>query len=125
VVRAIPDRLTQAFENLLDNALSFSPSGGAVHVSLATEGKDALVTVTDDGPGVPVEHLEKVFARFFSYRPGNANGHAGLGLPIARAIVEGCGGRIEVANRDGGGASFAVRLPTYLITTHAPRHTNT
>lgn len=113
LVRAVPDRLIQAFENLLDNALSFSPGGSAVRVALGADGNAALVTVTDEGPGVPPEHLEKVFARFFSYRPGtpNANGHAGLGLPIAKAIVEGYGGAIEVANRAEGGASFTVRLP--------------
>jgi two-component system sensor histidine kinase ChvG len=101
------------FENLLDNAVSFSPSGGTVRVSLAGQAGAALVTVADDGPGVPPEHVEKIFARFFSYRPGspNANGHAGLGLPIARAIVEGYGGTIEAANRAEGGARFAVRLP--------------
>jgi two-component system sensor histidine kinase ChvG len=113
VVRAVPDRLTQVFENLLDNALSFSPAGAAVRVALGAADQAALVTVADSGPGVPPEHLEKIFARFFSYRPGspNANGHAGLGLPIARAIVEGYGGSIAVANRAEGGACFAVRLP--------------
>jgi two-component system sensor histidine kinase ChvG len=113
VVRAVPDRLTQVFENLLDNALGFSPPGGTVRVSLSGEPKAALITVADQGPGVPPEHLEKVFARFFSYRPGspNSNGHAGLGLPIAKAIVEGYGGTIEAANGAQGGARFLVRLP--------------
>lgn len=113
VVRAVPDRLTQVFENLLDNALSFSPSGSTVRVALTAAPKAALITVADEGPGVPPEHLEKIFARFFSYRPGSpsSNGHAGLGLPIAKAIVEGYGGTIEVANRSDGGACFAVRLP--------------
>ena len=113
VVRAVPDRLTQVFENLLDNAVSFSPSGGTVRVSVAGEPGAALVSVADDGPGVPPEHVEKIFARFFSYRPGSphANGHAGLGLPIAKAIVEGYGGTVEAANRGEGGACFAVRLP--------------
>jgi two-component system sensor histidine kinase ChvG len=113
VVRAVPDRLTQVFENLLDNALSFSSAGTAVRVALSAADQAALVAVADAGPGVPPEHLEKIFARFFSYRPGspNANGHAGLGLPIAKAIVEGYGGTIEVANRVEGGACFVVRLP--------------
>jgi two-component system sensor histidine kinase ChvG len=101
------------FENLLDNALSFSPSGSTVRVELTAAPKAALITVADEGPGVPPEHLEKIFARFFSYRPGSpsSNGHAGLGLPIAKAIVEGYGGTIEAANRPEGGARFAVRLP--------------
>lgn len=115
VVRAVPDRLTQVFENLLDNALSFSPAEGTVRVAVSGEAKAVLVIVADDGPGVPPEHLERIFARFFSYRPGgpSANGHAGLGLPIAKAIVEGCGGTIEAANRPEGGARFAVRLPLW------------
>jgi two-component system sensor histidine kinase ChvG len=114
VVRAVPDRLTQVFENLLENALSFSPAGGSVRVALSTEPRAVLVTIADDGPGIPPEHVERIFARFFSYRPGSpgANGHAGLGLPIAKAIVERYGGAIEVANRDEGGARFSVRLPT-------------
>ena len=113
VVRAVPDRLTQAFENLLDNALSFSPSGSTVRVALSPAAQAAIVTVDDEGPGVPPEHLEKIFARFFSYRPGSpsANGHAGLGLPIAKAIIERYGGTIAASNRGEGGAAFAVRLP--------------
>src|SRR5262249_54888322 len=111
--RAVPDRLTQVFENLLDNALSFSPAGGTVRVGLNAEGRAAVVTVTDDGPGIPPEHFERIFSRFFSYRPGSphANGHAGLRLPIAKAIVEGYGGTIEAANRPDRGAAFTVRLP--------------
>lgn len=113
VVRAVPDRLTQAFENLLDNALSFSPSGSTVRVALSPAAQAAIITVDDEGPGVPPEHLEKIFARFFSYRPGSpsANGHAGLGLPIAKAIIERYGGTIAASNRGEGGAAFAVRLP--------------
>lgn len=112
VVQAVPDRLTQVFENLLDNAVSFSPAGSQVCVALGVAGRSALVTVADQGPGVPPEHVEKIFARFFSYRPGspNANGHAGLGLPIAKAIVEGYGGTIEVVNPAEGGTRFEVRL---------------
>jgi len=113
VVRAVPDRLTQAFENLLDNALSFAPCGSSVRVALSAAPQTAIITVDDEGPGVPPEHLEKIFARFFSYRPGSpsANGHAGLGLPIAKAIVERYGGTIAASNRGEGGAAFAVRLP--------------
>ena len=113
IVRAVPDRLTQVFENLLDNALSFSPAGATVHVALSGEPKAVSVAVSDSGPGVPPEHLEKIFARFFSYRPGspNANGHAGLGLPIAKAIVESYGGTIAAVGGAGAGACFVVRLP--------------
>ena len=78
-----------------------------------------MLTVSDRGPGIPREHLDRVFDRFFSYRPadvdrgeaGGKNGHTGLGLAITRAVVEGCGGTIAAANRPEGGARFTVRLP--------------
>jgi len=119
-VRASSDRVAQVLENLLDNAASFAPPGSVVDVSLVSEGATCVVRVEDRGPGFPPAHVERVFARFFSYRPddGGRREHMGLGLSIARAIVEGYGGSIVAANRDGGGASVAVRLP--LITGFQP-----
>ncbi len=118
VVRAAPERLTQLVENLLDNAWSFSPEGGTVALSLERSADDdgtgwAVVRVDDDGPGLPPVHLERVFDRFFTWRPGEAKGgsHAGLGLAICRALAEGYGGTITAANRPAGGARFEVRLP--------------
>ena len=113
-VRASPDRLAQVFENLLDNAASFAPPDSTVHVTTAVDGPEALVVrVADRGPGFPPAHVERVFERFFSYRPDDRGRreHTGLGLSIARAIVEGYGGSIRAANREGGGASVEVRLP--------------
>jgi two-component system sensor histidine kinase ChvG len=71
------------------------------------------VVVEDDGPGVPPQHLERVFSRFFTYRPGHAGGrsHSGLGLAIVKAIVEAYGGSVAAANRPEGGARFTVALP--------------
>jgi signal transduction histidine kinase len=71
------------------------------------------ITVADRGPGIPPEHLDRIFDRFFTYRPHEAGrcNHAGLGLAISRAIVEGYGGSIAAANDSGGGARFTVRLP--------------
>ncbi|HEX8100149.1 MAG TPA: ATP-binding protein, partial [Actinomycetota bacterium] len=109
-----PDRLAQACENVLDNALSFAPCGSAVKVSLAREGADAVLRVADQGPGIPPEHLGRVFDRFFSYRPNDPHArrdHAGLGLAIVKAIVEGYGGSVSADNGAGGGAVFAIRLP--------------
>ncbi|MCG6964712.1 MAG: stimulus-sensing domain-containing protein [Acidobacteria bacterium] len=112
VVVASPDRLVQVFENLIDNALGFSPPAGTVEVTADVAGSDAVVTVTDAGPGVPAEHLGRVFDRFFSYRPeGGARSHTGLGLAIVRSVVESCGGSVSAANRPEGGAIFEVRLP--------------
>ena len=113
-VAASPDRLAQVVENLLDNALSFAPPGSAVTVRLRRDGSRALVAVSDEGPGVPPQHLGRVFGRFFTYRPagaGDGRPHTGLGLAIVKAIVEGYGGSVAVANRPGGGAVFEVALP--------------
>lgn len=113
-VRASADRLGQVFENLLANAASFSPPGGEVAISVARRDGSVSVEVADQGPGIPPTHLGRVFDRFFSYRPAEGserNGHSGLGLSIAAAIVEGYGGAIQARNRPEGGAAFEVRLP--------------
>lgn len=113
-VRASAERLTQVFENLLDNALGFSPPDGRVTLTLAPDGEAVLLRVEDEGPGIPETHLARVFDRFFSYRPDEPharNGHTGLGLAIVKAIVEGYGGTVTAENRSEGGARFEVRLP--------------
>lgn len=113
-VRASAERLTQVFENLLDNALGFSPPDGRVTLTLAAEGGTVLLRVDDEGPGIPEPHLTRVFDRFFSYRPDEPharNGHTGLGLAIVKAIVESHGGTVTAGNRPEGGARFEVRLP--------------
>ena len=119
LVRASPERLTQVFENLLDNAASFSPAGGTVEVRLTRENGSGvgscLVVVDDRGPGIPETHLDRIFDRFFRYRPddpASRNGHTGLGLAIVKAIVDGYGGSIAARNRPDGGARFEVRLPS-------------
>jgi len=108
----------QVFRNLIDNAKSFSPPGGEVRVRLESVRGEALVTVDDDGPGIPPENLETIFQRFYTSRPkGSAfGGNSGLGLSIARQIVEAQGGALTASNRlneDGlvCGARFSVRLP--------------
>jgi two-component system sensor histidine kinase ChvG len=107
------DRLTQVFENLLDNAISFSPPDTTVEVALSRIGGDAEVVIGDRGPGIPIEHHDRLFARFFSYRPDSKDDqHTGLGLAIVKAIVEGYGGRITFHARDKGGTEFVVTIPT-------------
>ncbi len=107
-----PGRLQQVLENLLDNAAGFSPDGGRVCVSLLQDAGAAVIRVSDDGPGIPVEHLEKIFDRFFSFRPGEEKGmHSGLGLSIVKAIAESNGGCVRVSNLPHRGARFEVRLP--------------
>ncbi|GGB33470.1 histidine kinase [Sphingomonas metalli] len=115
VVRGEGARLERVFENLLDNALSFSPDGGMIAIEGRVEDDDLILSVEDDGPGVPAESREAIFRRFQSIRPeGEAFGrHSGLGLAIARTIVEGHGGAIAAEARPDGarGARFVVRLP--------------
>jgi two-component system sensor histidine kinase ChvG len=107
-----PGRLEQVVENLVDNAAGFSPPGGVVRVSVAKDGGFAVLRVGDDGPGIPREHRERIFDRFFSFRPHEKKGaHAGLGLSIVKAIAESHGGTVAVSERSGTGACFEVRLP--------------
>ncbi len=110
--------LGQVFRNLIDNARSFSPPLGEVRVSLTHARGQAEVVVEDDGPGLPPDNLETVFERFYTSRPkGTAfGGNSGLGLSIARQIVEAHGGEVHAENRPGPdgavvGARFIVRLP--------------
>ncbi len=109
--------LGQVFRNLVDNARSFSPPEGEVRVSVVRARDEVLVRVDDDGPGVPPDNLETVFERFYTSRPKGAafGGNSGLGLAIARQIIETHGGRIWAENRlkDGQviGASFRIALP--------------
>jgi two-component system sensor histidine kinase ChvG len=114
--------LSQVFRNLIDNARSFSGltegERGEVRVGLERSGREIMASVEDDGPGIPPENLETVFERFYTARPKGAafGGHSGLGLSIARQIVEAHGGRIRAENRtapDGRilGARFVITLP--------------
>lgn len=106
------ERLTQVFLNLIENAASFSPSDAPISVHAELRHPNAVVIVADRGPGIPPAHVEQVFDRFFSYRPGtDRREHMGLGLAIAKAVVTGYGGAIAARNRPGGGAQFEVTLP--------------
>ncbi|MET4895976.1 stimulus-sensing domain-containing protein [Sphingomonadaceae bacterium jetA1] len=108
-------RLERVFENLIANALSFSPDQATVAISLARDEEDWVVRVEDEGPGVPAEAREAIFRRFHSVRPVSEDfgRHSGLGLAIARTIVEAHQGRIHVESREDriSGARFVVRLP--------------
>jgi two-component system, OmpR family, sensor histidine kinase ChvG len=115
VVMGKASRLARAIDNVVDNAISFSPPGSLVEVAAVRIGKEVLVSVEDEGPGVPEPAREAIFNRFQSMRPeGEEFGrHSGLGLAIAKAIVEGHDGRIAAEDRRDGrtGARFVIRFP--------------
>jgi two-component system sensor histidine kinase ChvG len=112
-------RYGQVFRNIIDNALSFSPSGSRILVELSREPRNGpfVVTIDDEGTGIPEDNLESIFQRFYSERPTEHFGqHSGLGLSICRQIMETYGGSISASNRrapDGRvlGARFTVRVP--------------
>lgn len=103
-------RLFQVIDNLLTNALKFTPQGGSVRVIAAGDANGVRLSICDSGPGIPPEHLPRLFDRFWTTRKDNPTG-AGLGLAIARGIVEAHGGDLEVESTPGAGASFHVVLP--------------
>jgi len=107
------DRLQQVVGNLVDNAVRHSPTGSRVTVALSAEGDEAVLRVTDEGPGIREADLANLFQRFYraQYSRDRASGGAGLGLAIVKAIVTSHRGSIEAANRPEGGAVFTVRLP--------------
>ncbi|MEN3746916.1 stimulus-sensing domain-containing protein [Sphingomonas sp. HF-S3] len=108
-------RLERVFDNLIENAISFSPEGGLIAISATSDDRMLTVRVEDDGPGVPEEARDAVFRRFHTVRPASEafGQHSGLGLAIARTIVEGHQGSIVVESREDrvSGARFVVRLP--------------
>jgi two-component system sensor histidine kinase ChvG len=117
IVRGVEGRIVQVFRNLIGNAISFSPPEGKVTVRARPLSSFVEFTVEDEGPGIPEGKLENIFDRFYTERPrGERFGqHSGLGLSIARQIVEALGGRLTAANRTDAegrplGAVFTVTL---------------
>ena len=110
-----PSRLARLIDNIIDNAISFSPPGGLVEVAATHVGDAVKIRIDDEGPGVPPELREAIFNRFHSVRPEaeEFGRHSGLGLAISRAIVEGHDGEIDVSDRDDApsGARFTISLP--------------
>ena len=114
IVMGEPGRLARAIDNIIDNAISFSPPDGLVEIAATHVGDEIRIRIDDEGPGVPAELREAIFNRFHSVRPDSESfgRHSGLGLAIARAIVEGHDGEIDVADRDDApsGARFTIML---------------
>jgi two-component system sensor histidine kinase BaeS len=109
-----PDRIAQVLDNLLDNALRYTPEGGQITLGAAPDGARVRLSVQDSGPGLPIEELERIFARL--YRADRSrqrhDGGSGLGLAIARSLVEAHGGRIWAESTPGQGLKVIMELPT-------------
>jgi two-component system sensor histidine kinase ChvG len=129
VVLGEPDAIESIFENLLDNALGFSPDWGTVRVTLSIAGSVALAKVEDDGPGVPDTALTRIFERYYSDRrlmprkeaaTAGESAHFGVGLWIARQNARALGGDISAVNRVPHGLSVRVRLPLAAATDTRP-----
>ncbi len=120
-VRGSESRLVQVIRNLVSNAITFSPENGSVRLTAGADpvdGREVIITIEDDGPGIPENKLDAIFDRFYTERPtGEKFGtHSGLGLSISRQIVDASSGRLWAENRTGVdgsviGARFVIRLP--------------
>lgn len=106
-------RLEQVFANLLDNAIKFTPAGGRVEVVAREDPADFLLAVKDSGIGIPPEHLERIFDRFYRVprQSGSEVDGTGLGLSICKAVVDDHGGRIWAESVPGQGSAFYVTIP--------------
>ena len=105
--------LRRILRHLLDNALKFTPAGGQVQINVIAEGGEAFLRVQDTGPGVPSEERERIFAPFYQIGSSlrRSHGGMGLGLSLARRMVQTQGGRLWLEARPGPGASFCLALP--------------
>ncbi len=112
-VRGDPLRLAQAVDNLISNALKFTPRGGTVTVTLAVEARAAIVTVQDTGMGIAASEMDQLFSRFFRATTATRNAvpGVGLGLTITKAIVTAHYGEMGVASEEGVGTRFSLTLP--------------
>lgn len=117
-----PDGLRQVVANLTNNAVTHTPAGTPVTVTLRREGNRAVLRVRDHGPGLPADALERVFDRFWRSNGGRSRGRggAGLGLAIVREIVQAHRGTVAAANDPDGGAVFTVRLPLAPLSVQHP-----
>jgi len=113
LVQGDPRRLEQVLANLASNAIKYSPQGGTIRISGRTTPREVIVTVTDEGVGIPLDEQERIFERFYrtSQAVARQTPGTGLGLYLARAIVEAHGGRIWVESIPGRGSSFSFSVP--------------
>ena len=105
------NRLKQVFINIIDNALKYTSEGGGVSVSTSEKDGEILISVTDNGCGIPSEHLPNVKKKF--YKANHLQRGSGIGLAIVDEIVELHGGRLEIISEEGIGTTVTVVLPAY------------
>jgi two-component system phosphate regulon sensor histidine kinase PhoR len=113
MVWANRDQIGQALINLLDNAVKYTPEGGSITVSVTDAGDEIQVTVADTGIGIPREHLNRIFERFYRVDKNRSRelGGTGLGLSIVKHIIQTHGGRVWVQSELEGGSAFSFSLP--------------
>jgi signal transduction histidine kinase len=112
-----PDRLVQAFSNLLDNAIKHTPPNGIVEISADQNGTEIVVTISDSGPGIPEDEINRIFERFYQIdksRARDSQRGSGLGLAIVKQIITAHRGQISVYNNQTQGAVFEIRIPAVL-----------
>jgi signal transduction histidine kinase len=114
IARVDPERLGRALTNLLANAQKYGRVGGEIHVTIAGDAEASVLSVRDDGPGIAPDEQDRIFERYYRSADGTTRARqgTGLGLPIARALVELHGGTLSVESSPGEGATFRIRLPT-------------
>jgi signal transduction histidine kinase len=113
-------RLEQVFQNLVSNAIKYSPAGGAITIDIAMQDSRARIPVSDEGLGIPPDALPNLFKRF--YRVARAStgqiGGSGIGLYVVKEIVAGHGGTVDVSSTEGAGSAFTVYLPLAKVQEH-------
>ncbi len=107
----MPTRMRQAFGNLLDNALKYTPEGGAVTISASRVGDQAAVRFRDTGIGIPPAEQSRIWDRLYRGDKSRSQRGLGLGLSVVKAVVEAHGGTATVASAPGQGSEFIVSLP--------------
>jgi len=112
------ESLVSMIDNLINNAIKYSPANGRVLVKVASESARAVLTVADQGPGIPPALRERVFDRFFR-NPDQTQSGSGLGLAIVKSVVDRHGGEVVLEEAEGGGLLVTVRLP--LAAAEAPQ----